>query len=166
MVRRFARRHLRGQSVSAKRNIIKYRGGLNMLKLYKKRIKNEKGLSLVELLAVIVILGIIAAIAVPSIGNIIANSEAKAEIADATQILNAATIYFTDNPSVNSLKPADSAWSDYIESGGKITVTSVDRVAGGNTITFTGKRVGSTAVTKTLNHLGRATVSKGVITWP
>ncbi len=32
-------------------------------------LKNQKGLTLVELLAVIVILGIIAAIAVPSIGE-------------------------------------------------------------------------------------------------
>ena len=45
-----------------------------MKKLLQKRLKNEKGLTLVELLAVIVILGVIAAIAVPSIGNIIENS--------------------------------------------------------------------------------------------
>ncbi len=40
-----------------------------MKKFLQKRLKNEKGLTLVELLAVIVILGIIAAIAVPSIGG-------------------------------------------------------------------------------------------------
>lgn len=34
----------------------------------KKLLKNQKGFTLVELLAVIVILGIIAAIAIPSIG--------------------------------------------------------------------------------------------------
>ena len=48
-----------------------------MKKFLQKRLKNEKGLTLVELLAVIVILGIIAAIAVPSIGNIIDNSRDK-----------------------------------------------------------------------------------------
>lgn len=69
-----------------------------MFKLLKKRIKNEKGLSLVELLAVIVILAIIAAIAIPAIGNIIENSRAKAEISDAIQVLNSANVYFTDNP--------------------------------------------------------------------
>ena len=34
-----------------------------------KRLKDQKGMTLVELLAVIVILGIIAAIAIPSIGG-------------------------------------------------------------------------------------------------
>lgn len=137
-----------------------------MFKLLKKRIKNEKGLSLVELLAVIVILGIIAAIAIPAIGNIIANSEAKAEIADATQILNAANIYFTDNPTATEFVPGeDSEWSDYVESDGSITVTKVEKATGGNTITFSGKRVGETAVTKTLKQLNNATVSGGEVEW-
>ena len=46
-------------------------GVTHMKKFLQKRLNNEKGLTLVELLAVIVILGIIAAIAVPSIGGII-----------------------------------------------------------------------------------------------
>ena len=54
-----------------------------MKKFLQKRLKNEKGLTLVELLAVVVILGIIAAIAVPSIGNIIENSKYNAVKADA-----------------------------------------------------------------------------------
>jgi len=59
-----------------------------MFSTLKKRIKNEKGLSLVELLAVIVILGIVAAIAVPAIGNIINNSRDKGEISDALSIIS------------------------------------------------------------------------------
>src|SRR5690606_35773290 len=55
-------------------------------------LKNEKGLTLVELLAVIVILGIIAAIAVPAIGNIIQNTKDKAILADASNILSAAKL--------------------------------------------------------------------------
>ncbi|MGM0853315.1 MAG: type IV pilin protein [Bacillota bacterium] len=64
-----------------------------MLKKMRKMLKNERGLTLVELLAVIVILGIIAAIAVPSIGNIIEKSRADAVKAEGIQALNAAKLY-------------------------------------------------------------------------
>lgn len=63
-----------------------------MLKTLKKRLKNQRGLTLVELLAVIVILGIISAIAVPSIGNIIEKSKEDAAVSDALQIINAAKL--------------------------------------------------------------------------
>lgn len=58
----------------------------------KKRIKNEKGLTLIELLAVIVILAIIAAIAIPAIGNIINKSRDKAEISDALNVIAGAKL--------------------------------------------------------------------------
>ena len=48
---------------------------------------------MIELLAVIVILGIIAAIAVPSIGGIIKNTKIDAAKADAIQVINAAKMY-------------------------------------------------------------------------
>lgn len=58
-----------------------------MFNTLKKRIKNEKGLSLVELLAVIVIMAIIAAIAIPAIGNIINTSRDKGQVSDALNII-------------------------------------------------------------------------------
>lgn len=58
-------------------------------------VKNEKGLTLIELLVVIVILGIIAAIAVVAIGGIVENSKKDAHIANAQQIANAAKLYFS-----------------------------------------------------------------------
>jgi type IV pilus assembly protein PilA len=61
--------------------------------MFKRFLKNEKGLTLIELLAVIVILGIIAAIAVPSIGGLIDNSRKEAHIANARQMIGAAKIY-------------------------------------------------------------------------
>ncbi|RTR27321.1 prepilin-type N-terminal cleavage/methylation domain-containing protein [Robertmurraya yapensis] len=64
-----------------------------MIKNLKKRLKNQRGLTLVELLAVIVILGIVSAIAVPSIGGIIEKSKEDALKADAIQVLNAAKLY-------------------------------------------------------------------------
>lgn len=64
--------------------------------LNKKLLKNQKGLTLIELLAVIVILAIVAAIAIPAIGNIINNSKDKAILADASSLLAGAKIAITD----------------------------------------------------------------------
>jgi type IV pilus assembly protein PilA len=55
-------------------------------------VKNQKGLTLVELLAVIVILGIIAAIAVPSVSGIIDNSRQDAHIANAEAMVSSARL--------------------------------------------------------------------------
>ena len=57
-----------------------------------KQLKNQRGLTLIELLAVIVILAIIAAAAAVAIGNIIQNSKDKAILADATMIIDGAKI--------------------------------------------------------------------------
>lgn len=62
----------------------------------KKLLKNQKGLTLIELLAVIVILAIIAAIAIPAIGNIINNSKDKAILSDAAGVLAGAKIAIAD----------------------------------------------------------------------
>jgi type IV pilus assembly protein PilA len=63
----------------------------------KKFLKNEKGLTLIELLAVIVILGIIAAIAIPTVGGIIQKSKENGVKADAITVLNAAKTYVAEN---------------------------------------------------------------------
>lgn len=67
-----------------------------MFKTIKKRIKNEKGLTLIELLAVVVILAIVAAIAVPAIGNIINTQRDKAVLADISSVISAAKIANVD----------------------------------------------------------------------
>ncbi|WP_020619745.1 prepilin-type N-terminal cleavage/methylation domain-containing protein [Paenibacillus daejeonensis] len=62
-----------------------------------KALRNQKGITLIELLAVIVIIGIVAAIAVPAIGATIKNSEKKADDASVTIIKETAVRYAMDN---------------------------------------------------------------------
>ncbi|MCM3637278.1 prepilin-type N-terminal cleavage/methylation domain-containing protein [Sporosarcina luteola] len=113
-----------------------------MKKLLQKRLNNEKGLTLVELLAVIVILGIIAAIAVPSIGNIITNSKVNALKADGQNVLAAANMYFVENNTVKTVDSEILKTEGFLEDAGgfaaaggvKATVSKVDS---GNTISGT-----------------------------
>jgi type IV pilus assembly protein PilA len=65
--------------------------------MLKRFLKNEKGLTLIELLAVIVILGIVAAIAVPSIMGIIQKSKVDTAKSDAIQIINSAKTFVAAN---------------------------------------------------------------------
>lgn len=58
-------------------------------------LKNRKGVTLVELLAVLVIMGIIAAIAVPTIGGLIESSKEKAAQASYETAMSAAQNYVT-----------------------------------------------------------------------
>lgn len=67
------------------------------MKKHFKHLKNEKGMTLIELLAVIVIIGIIAAIAVPFVGNLIGDSDQKADVSEAVNIISAAKLKYADD---------------------------------------------------------------------
>ncbi|AKP48265.1 MULTISPECIES: competence type IV pilus major pilin ComGC [Bacillus] len=84
-------------------------------------VKNQKGMTLIELLAVVVILAIIAAVAVPSVGKIIDNSRADSNRSNALLIINAAKLAIADdeNSTVSSkIKSSNGATlQDLVDAG-------------------------------------------------
>lgn len=78
-------------------------------------LKNKRGVTLVELLAVIVILGIIAAIAVPTIGGLIERTRENAAKATYTNVLEAAQLYAAENPDKDDFTFADVVGAGFIE---------------------------------------------------
>lgn len=84
-------------------------------------LKNKKGVTLVELLAVIVIMGIIAAIAVPAIGGLITNAREKAVVGNLTSLTEAARVYASANNSTTAV----SVTGAQIETAGYITLPDV-----------------------------------------
>ncbi|MED3962199.1 prepilin-type N-terminal cleavage/methylation domain-containing protein [Niallia taxi] len=129
-----------------------------MGQLLKKHIKNEKGLTLIELLAVIVILGIIAAIAIPSIANIIEKSRFDAIKADAVQILNGAQTYISSNEieagNDNTLDKTD--LKDYVENVTTFETYTVKVVDNGLTFSGTGTK-GNVSIT--INNASLSTIN-------
>ncbi|WP_372869349.1 prepilin-type N-terminal cleavage/methylation domain-containing protein [Planomicrobium okeanokoites] len=112
-----------------------------MKKFLKKKLGNEKGMTLIELLAVIVILAIIAAIAIPAISNIIENSRVGAVKSDAQMALSAANLYFTDDPTAASPVSVQTLLdNNYLQDKGSLDAanTKITKVTGGNTITGKG----------------------------
>ncbi|MFJ8235059.1 prepilin-type N-terminal cleavage/methylation domain-containing protein [Ureibacillus sp. NPDC094379] len=136
-----------------KKDIDVYIGGKDMFKkLLKERLGNEKGLTLIELLAVIVILAIVAAIAIPAIGNIIDNSRFSAVKSDAINGINAANIYYAENSDKNptitnqQVDVATLISKGYLENKGKLT---------------NGMKFGKTAADKPLSIDGTTLAYKG-----
>lgn len=71
-----------------------------MRRKIKELMNKEEGFTLVELLAVIVILGIIVAIAIPAVGSVIDKADGGATEAEAALVEDAARLYVTTEDDV------------------------------------------------------------------
>ena len=60
-------------------------------------LRNNKGVTLIEILAVIVILGVVAAVAVPTIGNLIEDRREKAALSEWTSLQEGASLFVLDD---------------------------------------------------------------------
>lgn len=102
-----------------------------------KYLKKEKGMTLVELLAVLVILAIVAVIAIPLIGNIISKSDAKADVNEALNIINAAKFAYMDGVNKDETPPTYELddLGDYLDS---TTATGFTVTKDGDNWTITG----------------------------
>jgi len=84
----------------------------------KKIWNKEDGFTLVELLGVIVILGIILAIAIPGIGTIIDRAKDNTELRQQELVLDAAQMYFLNEDEDGPVTPADLVDKGYLEDKG------------------------------------------------
>ena len=62
-----------------------------------RKMLNKKGFSLVELMIVVVIMGILIAVAIPLYGSIVSNSKNKTCASNIDSIKNAAIAYYTEH---------------------------------------------------------------------
>jgi type IV pilus assembly protein PilA len=87
-------------------------------------LKNKKGVTLVELLAVVVILGIIAAIAVPTIGGLIERQRENAAEATYVQMEEAARLFAVDD--ADGVFTLEALVADSLDLKANVLATGVD----------------------------------------
>jgi type IV pilus assembly protein PilA len=97
--------------------------------LQKLRKKNEKGFTLIELMIVIAIIGILAAIAIPNFLAYRTKGQDSAAQSEAKNFYNAAMAYFADTSTSGTQVTADTSFGAYLDD------QNVDATTAGNTMT-------------------------------
>ena len=103
-----------------------------MMKMF---MKNKKGFTLVELMVVVVIMGILVAIAVPIYGNVTDAARQRAVEADCRIVVSAVQMYQANNG--GSLPTQDSDITPFLEGGALPADTTCAYAADGSSVTVT-----------------------------
>lgn len=94
----------------------------------KQLLKKEGGFTLVELLGVIVILGLIVAISIPLIGNVVEKAKTDTDNAEAELVFDAAKMYYLQEEDPGASVTTDVLiQKKYLEDGYEGTVTTVTK---------------------------------------
>ena len=97
----------------------------------------NKGFTLIELVIIMVILGVLAAVAVPRLGNTIDSSEASAEEAVIGSLRSALEVYAMDQVVANSSKSYPYNPSDALDNKSKNELLNTNGSYDGSTIQYT-----------------------------
>ena len=118
-----------------------------MFKLVQKARRNQKGFTLVELMVVVVIIGVLVAIAVPIFGTVQDNARNKASLADHRVVVGAVQM-FQAGTDDGSLPTVEADIHDYLADGALPTGTTF-AYAAGTGVTIVSTSTASTPVETT-----------------
>ena len=104
---------------------------------YKINKQNTPGFTLIELVIIMVILGVLAAVAVPRLGNTIDSSEASAEQAVIGNLRSALEVYAMDQVVANSTKSYPTNPFDALDNKSKDELLNTNWSYSGSTIQYT-----------------------------